>query len=210
MSKIIFTPLLILFSFVAVKAQNIPDSAKNNSHSILVRNGDGTEGDTLLTNYQNPHEFIIGAIVFDPQPTLDVQLLTASTGLSLGQKVRIPGDDISKAISNLWKQGYFEDIQVLATRAQDNFIKLVFKVTNKPVLSKFTFPKGTVTKSEADDIRKRINFVRGTPVTESTLERVKTTIKEFYVNKGYQDVDVNFPKIIPDTLTKQYDVIVTI
>ena len=202
MNKKIIPLLFLVLFFMHAHAQDGNDTLPQNTIKVGAL---PIDGDTSLLNYASPKEYIIGSIVFDPLPNMDVNLLSATTGLQTGQKVRIPGDDISKAITNLWKQGFFEDVQIKATRAQDNFVNLIFVVTPKPVLSKTSF--SGVTKSEVDDIREKIHFVRGTPVTESELEKVRNIISEFFQNKGYPDakIDISQEK---DTTTRQNDVIV--
>src|ERR1035438_723467 len=63
-------------------------------------------------DYSNPKEYELGEIKFLHAEHFDQRVLTLLTGLSKGEKVQIPGDKISKAIENLWKQGLFEDVKV--------------------------------------------------------------------------------------------------
>lgn len=158
-----------------------------------------TIGDTFKVDYTLPKEYTIGGLRVEGAPTLDNNLILSVTGLMTGQKVRIPGDDISNAISNLWKQGLFDDISINAEKVQGENIFLVIKVQERPRLSKFKFTKGSISKSDADDIRDEIKLQRGKTITDYVLQDVKNKIKVFYSDKGYLDAIVDILPPEPDS-----------
>ena len=67
-----------------------------------------------LGNQKNPpREYTIAGIKISGTKYLDESLLTSISGLTVGDKVTIPGgDNFSKAIMNLWKQRLFADIEI--------------------------------------------------------------------------------------------------
>src|SRR5687767_8334918 len=66
-----------------------------------------------LSNSKVPKEYTISKIQITGTKYLDEQLLISISGLSIGDKVMIPGgDNFSKAIGNLWKQNLFANIQI--------------------------------------------------------------------------------------------------
>src|ERR1043166_7758880 len=67
-------------------------------------------GDTTDIDFTSPKEYKIGGVVVEGAEHLDNGVLILLTGLGLGDKVQVPGERFSTAISNLWKQGLFEDI----------------------------------------------------------------------------------------------------
>src|ERR1035438_8029036 len=83
-------------------------------------------------DYSNPKEYELGGIKFIHAEHFDQRVLTLLTGLSMGDKIQIPGDKISKAIENLWKQGLFEDIKIEVDKKQNNVIFLNVIVTERP------------------------------------------------------------------------------
>jgi outer membrane protein insertion porin family len=110
------------------------------------------------------------------------------SGLYEGQKFKIPGDATADAIKKLWKTGFFDNVQLYLEKTVGNEAWLYFEVIEKPRLSKFSL-KG-VKKTEADDIREKIRLVKQKIVTEYLLANTKTLIKEFFVDKGYYNVNV--------------------
>src|SRR6266566_5149533 len=77
-----------------------------------------------LSNSKNPpREYIIAGIKISGTKYLDEALLTSISGLTVGDKVTIPGgDNFSKAINNLWKQNLFADIAIYFTKLVGNQI----------------------------------------------------------------------------------------
>lgn len=140
-------------------------------------------------DYTNPKEYVLGGITISGVQFLDNNILIMLTGLSVGDKITVPGDKISKAIENLWKQGLFGNISVSVVKIHENTIFLDFKIEEKPRLTKFSFTG--IKKSEADNIREKIKLTKGDVVTENLLIRTKDIIKEYFIDKGFLFADVN-------------------
>ena len=145
--------------------------------------------DSTSLDFSIPKEYEIGGITVAGADHLDPNVLTLLTGLTVGDKVTVPGEKFSTAIDNLWKQGLFEDVKIVATKIQGKFIFIRIDVLERPRLSKFAL-KG-VTKSEADDIREKIKLIKGKVVTDGLMADTKFKVKEFFVGKAYLDVVVN-------------------
>ena len=154
-----------------------------------------TLGNDEPFDYSSPSEYEIGGITVNGTQYLDEGAIISISGLSIGDKLMIPGDKISKAIENLWKQGLFADIKISSSKVirADGLDKvptifLDITVQEKPRLSRFSF-KG-VNKSEADDIREKIILVKGKPVTENVKKNTYNTTKSYFLDKGFLNVTV--------------------
>ncbi|NTW31891.1 MAG: outer membrane protein assembly factor BamA [Bacteroidetes bacterium] len=134
-------------------------------------------------DYANPVEYEIGGITVSGIQNLDNNVLIMLTGLSVGDKITVPGEKITKAIENLWKQGLFEDIKINATSIKGTLIFLDIFIKERPRLSKFSFTG--VKKSEADKLREEIKLTKGDVVTENVITHSKNIIKKYFVDKGY-------------------------
>lgn len=148
-------------------------------------------------DYANPKEYEIGGITINGAINYDQKVLLMLTGLSVGDVVQIPGDKITKAIDNLWKQGMFEKITVSINRIENEIIFLDIDVQDKPRLSRFSF-KG-INKSEADNLREEIKLNRGDIVTEHLLKRSTYRIKKYLINKGFLNTEISITQQ-PDTI----------
>jgi outer membrane protein insertion porin family len=115
-------------------------------------------GDSLILDYGNPQRFEVGGVVISGTQFLDEAVLINISGLSIGDSIEVPGEKTSAAIENLWKQGLFSDIKLIATHTQDKKIFFEIKLQERPRLSTFTFTG--VSKSEADKIREKNKYRR--------------------------------------------------
>ena len=144
-----------------------------------------TEGGEMI-DYTKPGEYIIGGITVSGVQFLDNKVLIMISGLSVGEKIRIPGDKITNAIKKLWKQGMFETIEISITKIQGNRVFLDIHLKEQPKLAKFSF-RG-VKRSEADDLREKIGLTAGDAINKNVIIRTKSRINKYFIDKGYLNV----------------------
>jgi len=160
-----------------------------NAQEVIV----GGDRDTsAVIDFSNPQEYEIGGITVSGADHLDKNVLTLLSGLSVGDKVQVPGEKFANAIENLWKQGLFEDVKITATKIQGKNIFINIAVEERPRLDKFAL-RG-MTKSEADDLREKIKLIRGRVVTDNVLATTASTVQEYFADKSYSDVKVSITK----------------
>jgi outer membrane protein insertion porin family len=169
-------------------------------------------GDNSLTadsiNWAKPKQYSVAAITIDCSPFTDKNVVRLLSGLSVDDKIQIPGDKIGEAIKNLWKQGLFEDVQIYLEKTIGDQAFLKISVVDRPKLTKFSF-SNNVRKSDADEIRTKIRFVTGKVVTDYTLGYIKNIVKDHYVNKGFFNTKIDITSRA-DASTKTPHVIVLI
>lgn len=149
-------------------------------------------------DWAKPKEFTIAGIEVECSEYTDKNIVRLLSGISYGDKVQIPGDKISEAIKNLWKQSLFEDVKIYLVKTIGNDAFLKIAVVEKPRLSKFSF-KGKVKKNDADEIRGKIRLVREKVVTDYSLGYIKNIVQDFYVNKGFYHVKVDITTEVDKT-----------
>ncbi len=143
-----------------------------------------------IFNAKTPKKYTISQITVTGT-TFDPNLIISISGLAVGDKIVLPGgDDFAKAITNLWKQNLVSDVEIYLTQLKGDDLSVEIHVTDRPVLSNFKF-KG-ISKTEADDISKKLDLKKGrvTRVTEGFKVSAVSTIKKFFIDKGYRNVDV--------------------
>lgn len=158
--------LFSLSSFSQINNQNIPD-----------------------INYETPVEYEIGGISVSGIKYLDHNVVINLSGLAVGSKVTIPGEDISNSIKKLWQQGLFSNIKISITKVIETTVFLDIYLQEKPRLLKFSFTG--ISKSEADDIREKVKLTKGNQVTDNVLITSKNIIRDFFIDKGFLFADVN-------------------
>lgn len=164
------------------------------------RRGDETAKDEGSLNYSNPKEYIVGSIKVEGLKVLDENALISLSGLKVGDKVKIPGDEISGAIKKLWKHGLVGDVSIKIDKIEGDEVNLVIQLSERPRLTGFTFEG--VKKSRESEIREDLNLIRGRILSDAIIRNTQLTVKNIYTEKGYLNADV---KIIqePDTLNRE-------
>jgi len=85
----------------------------------------GTKDNVINIDYKNPKTYeIAGISVSGVQYLQNSDIVIMLSGLSVGQKIKIPGDAISGAIEKIFKQGMFEEVEISATAVQGDFVYL--------------------------------------------------------------------------------------
>src|SRR6185437_5829275 len=218
--KILF---LIAISFTArttVFAQIVKDSVSRdnvNTDSISTSSSNldsvpssvNVELENIF-NAKTPKQYSISHITVTGT-TFDPNLIISISGLAIGDKVTLPGSDVfSKAITNLWKQNLVSDVEIYFTELKGNDLSIEIHITDRPVLSNFKF-KG-ISKTDADDINKKLDLKKGrvTRVTEGFKVSAISTIKKFFVDKGFRNVDVVINESKDTKATNAVNLIITV
>lgn len=139
-------------------------------------------------SYQSPKTYTLGGITVSGNSYVDKSVVIMLSNLQVGKQISIPGDDITQAIQNLWKQGLFDDVQILATKIQNDSVYLDIQLDEKPRMNKYIF-KG-IKKSAQDDLKDKINLTKGDVVTNHLIMRTIHIIKDYYNDKGYLNAKV--------------------
>jgi len=135
-----------------------------------------------------PKSYEIGGIVVSGTNHLDPNAIVLLSGLTVGDKIEVPGEQISQVIRSLWSQKLFSDIQVGYQKVQGDIIFLEITVKERPRLSRFKFTG--VSKGEADDLREKINLFKEKIVTENLLVTTKNKVRSYFIDKGFMRNEV--------------------
>lgn len=166
-------------------------------------------GDDLSEiDYARPQKYEIGGIVVEGAKYVDASMLSMIAGLRVGETISIPGDEISNGIRKIWEQGLFEDVAINATDIVGGKVFLQIVIKERPRVSKFSF-KG-IKKSEADDIRNKINLSRGDIATDHLLTKTTRIIENFYYEKGYRKVDIDIQQVADTARDNYIDMVINI
>ena len=152
-------------------------------------------------DYKNPSEYTVAGITIEGTRFLDHQTLIQISSIEIGQRIMIPGDEITKAINILWKQGLFSDVQINIDKIEGSKVFLTFYLEERSRLSKFKFEG--IKKADVDELRDKIKLVRGKILTENLINNTKNIVKDFFIEKGFYktQVDLSYQK---DTVTKNH------
>lgn len=135
-----------------------------------------------------PKKYEIAEINVTGVEEYDTQALINLSGLTVGQHVMVPGDDISDAVKRYWKHGMFSYVSISADKIVGSKIYLTINLTLRPKVSDITY-HGTK-KTENDDLEERIGLIKGGHITPNMLDRAERLIKRYYDEKGFKNAEI--------------------
>lgn len=158
--------------------------------------------------FSNPQKYIIGDIQVEGVTYLQHPPIIRITGLSVGQKITIPGPDITSAVEKLWKQGLFSDIKIYASRIQEDTIFLTIFLTERARLNTITFEG--IKKRQQTDLLELIDFKTHEQITENKKNIIQKKLQDFYFEKGYFNAVITIKEIPDTTRFNQSDILISI
>ncbi|KAA9331541.1 outer membrane protein assembly factor BamA [Hymenobacter busanensis] len=157
---------------------------------------------------QEPPRYEIGGINVTGTRYLDPNTMIGLTGLKVGDKISIPGDDLGRAIRKLWDQGILGDVNVVIDRFEGQRVFLTFDVKERPRLSKIYFTN--ISKTQADELRNKVKIVRGKVVTDALLNNTRQAVRKFYTDKGFMNVKVGITQEPDSSLPNSVELVVDV
>ena len=116
---------------------------------------------------QGNREYEIGGVTITGSRNLDQQVILLISGLKVGEKIKLPGDETTRAIRNLWRQKLFDDVGIYVSEISGNLVFLEIRLKELPKLSRFGI-RG-LSKGKRDNLREELDLARGAIVTENLI-----------------------------------------
>ena len=151
-----------------------------------------TQGQTnsgVSINYSSPKEYEIADIEVRGVQFLDNNALISLSGLRVGDKIKVPGDEITTAIKKLWNQGIIGNVSIYASKVEDDKIWLVIELTERPRLTKYIIEG--VNKSKQGEIEDKIGLIRGKVLTDVVIKNTELAVMRYMESKGFLNAEVN-------------------
>lgn len=145
--------------------------------------------DKYKIDYAAPKEYTIGGINVVGTKFNDKNSLLSITGLEVGSKIRIPGEEISQAIRKLWKLGIIGDVQISITEIVEDKVYLQVELKERPRLSRYFFEG--VPSTQQTTLSDKVKLIRGRIVTDAMVQNAVNVIKRHYAEKGFRNTEVN-------------------
>ncbi len=136
-----------------------------------------------------PRQYEIGGINVTGADNYEPYIIIGLSGLSVGDVVEVPGDDITNAIKRYWKHGLFSDVSIVADSIVDGKIYLGINLKQRPRSSQINI--NGVKKSEREDIQSKCGLLKGNQVTPNMLDRARQVIRKYYDDKGYKNAEID-------------------
>ena len=140
--------------------------------------------------------------------TFNEQTVISYSGLRKGQKIKVPGEEVSSVINKLWGLELFSNINVFVTNVENNKISLDIEIEELPTLTDVKI--NGLKKGNTETIIKDTELTKGKKLSESFLTNTKNYIINKYKKEGFLDTKVNL-NTIKDTIgANSYKMVVNI
>ena len=141
------------------------------------------------TPYIKGNEYILKDVSVSGLKNFNEQTVITYTGLKEGQKIRIPGEEISAIISKLWKLDLFSDINFYLTNVQNGEASIQIDIIELPTLSEFKITG--LKKSKIETIVSETELKKGKKITENFIKTTKNYIVNKYKKDGFLNTKVS-------------------
>ena len=136
-----------------------------------------------------PRSCTIGGISVTGVEGYEDYVLTGLSGLTVGQKIEIPGTEITEAVKRYWRNGLFSKVQISADSIVGSQIYLHISLALHPRVSKINYVG--VKKAEREDLESKLGMVKGMSLTRNITDRALILAKKYFDEKGYKNADIN-------------------
>ena len=139
--------------------------------------------------YGQTRRMPIGGISVEGVQNYEDYLLIGISGLSVGDMIEFPGEDISQAIKRYWKHGLFSTVKIEADKIQNDSIFLKIILSLRPRVEAVNI--NGVKKSEKDDLMEKIGIIKGNQITPNMVDRAKIVAKKYFDEKGFKNAKID-------------------
>ena len=138
--------------------------------------------------YDKGKFYELGEITVTGVKSFSPQTVVAYAGLKKGQRIQIPGEEISTTINKLWKLELFSDIEFFITKIEGEVVDLELYIQELPTLSEYTI-KG-VKKGKIETIVKDTDIKKGKKLSKNFLATTKNYIENKFKKEGFLNAKV--------------------
>ena len=188
--KLIYSLLALLICGTAAVAQTPADTIRN---PRIVYGG-------------MPHSYEIAGLTVEGADNYEDFIVIGYSGLKLGERIDIPGSEITEASKRLWRQGLFSNVQIIVDKLAGDKAWIIIKLREQPRISEVRY--FGVKKGERNDLEERLQLHKGNQITQNIINRAKMVVQKYFSNKGFGNatVDIN----LSEDLSKKNEMIVDI
>ncbi|PKP41870.1 MAG: outer membrane protein assembly factor BamA [Bacteroidetes bacterium HGW-Bacteroidetes-10] len=153
----------------------------------------------IVVDYNQPKNYIIGGIDVTGIQYLGKDQILSLTGLTVGDKITVPGEDLSAIVKRIYLQRYFSDVALYIDSVQQDTAFLRLHLQERPRVSRWEFEG--IKSGEKSDLNDKLKLRRGSELSEYIINSTSEIIRKFYVEKGYLQTAVDVVQE-QDTLIK--------
>ncbi|MDE6624122.1 MAG: outer membrane protein assembly factor BamA [Alistipes sp.] len=145
------------------------------------------ENAPMLRREGTPKRYHIRRIDVHGIQYLDPGIIKSSAGLIEGDSIYLPSDFIPNAISRLWSQRVFSDVQIGAEIEGDS-IDLQVLLRERPRVYNWEFEG--ISKGKKKDLLEKLKLKRGNALSDYVIDKNEKLIKAYWAEKGFRNTEV--------------------
>ncbi len=144
-----------------------------------------------VTSFAQVRNIRINSIVIEGNKEAESSSIRMNSGLLVGNE--ITGEELQKAVKNLWALGLFSDVQIYVTNQTTTGIDLLIRIVEYPRLNKVKI-SGT-DEFDTDEIEDELTVYKRMIVSDYRLFKIKETIKKMYLEEGFLLVEISMDTV---------------
>ena len=144
----------------------------------------------VMSAEAEPHLYYIRKVNVYGVRFRDKNLLLSTSGLIPGDSLYLPSTFISDAITRLWNQRYFSDVEIGAEIEGDSIDLNVF-LQERPRVRSWSFEGEHIGRSKQKDLMDELKLKAGTELSDYVIDKNEKLIKKHFISKGFRNVDVS-------------------
>ena len=153
-----------------------------------------------------PHTYTLAGLSVSGVEGYEDYVLLGISGLTVGQQVTIPGNEVTEAVKRYWKHGLFSNVQISADSIVGENAYLHIHLSIRPRISTINYIG--LKKSEREDMEQKLGIIKGGQVTPNIIDRAKILAKRYFDNKGYKNAEITINQ--RDDVTNKNQVILDV
>ena len=115
-------------------------------------------------------------------------VLAGISGLTVGQQISVPGNEITDAVKRYWKHGLFSKVSIAADSLIGDKIYLHIYLASRPRVSTINYTG--LKKSEREDMEAKLGLLKGSQITPNMIDRAKILAKKYFDDKGFKNAEI--------------------
>lgn len=135
-----------------------------------------------------PHKYEIAGIKVTGVDSYEDFIVIGYSGLNVGDRIDIPGSEITNAAKRFYRQGLFSKIQIKVTKTYGDKAWLEFALRPQPRISHVNYIG--IKGGERKDLMERLQLNEGNQITPNIVNRAESIIKKFFSEKGFGNAEV--------------------
>lgn len=155
---------------------------------MIAQDKDDEIPEITYTN-SSPKTYEIADITITGASSYEDFVLIGFSGLAVGDKIQIPGTQVTSAVKRFWKQGLFSSVKILATKIEGDKVWLEISLKQRPRITFVTY--NGVKKSEKEDLEEKLTLIVGNQLTPNLIDNSKQKILKYFAEKGFYNATVD-------------------